>query len=150
MNTIISSLLLSLFFAVFLLIQIWIRKKFDFNLIKKGKTIEISSRTVIILFAIVAVIVAGISYFAMAWSGPEFLQIFYIVLFAVSLGIGVFFIFPAKSLWHRLFIGLGVALLLLWLVLVFPNAWLQNIYMAAALLWVAPFIFWLYLHMISG
>ena len=142
MNTTIFSLLLSSFFSVFLFVQIYLRNRFDFDLIKVGRTIALPSKTAVSLFVAVGAIGAGIAYFAMIASGPVFLQIFYIALFAISFWIGIFFVVPAKSAWHRLCVGFGIATLLLWLVLVFQNTLFDNTYMVSSLLWVAPFIFW--------
>lgn len=139
---ILPSFFLSLFFSVFLFLEIWTFRRFNFDVLRVGREVSVSRQAMILASLGMAVICMVFSYLALTVAGPEFLQTFYIALFSVSFLVLVFFLLPVVSrLRYRALAALLISFLALWLVLEFPGEFLQNLFMAAALLWVGPFIF---------
>ena len=81
---------------------------------------------------------AGFAYFYIYLSGPQLLQLFYIVIFTLAWVIGLFFLLPVHRLSLRLALSCFISLGLLAGVEFFSNGIWQNLFMALSLVWAGP------------
>ncbi len=129
-----NSLILSLFFFVFLCAEVFL-PAFNFFNQKSRKLNQIPA--LYALFGIVLTIILSviITSLILASNNLHILQLLYFIIFGLSLVLCPFLI-TAK---YRL-VGLSVSIALLIALFFWPLQSLQNIVMATALLWVGPFI----------
>jgi len=136
-----DSLLLSVFFGLFLIVEILLFPVFDFSFMSRGKILTISKKMTVAILAAAIFLSVSISSIVISKSSPELLQIFYIVLFVISLTMTLFFLLNLKRTYIRLLLSLSVSICLLYLLSVYPTSLTQNLFMSASILWVGIVVF---------
>lgn len=138
-----NSFLLSLFFLGALILELFYFKyiHLDFTFLKKGRELSLSRRNIILMMA------AGFAVFY--WAGYQMitganvfsLQLFYGLIYACSSIITLFLVLPGEKPGLKLVWSTIISVLLLIAIYKIPIQLGQNIYMAVAMLWVAPIVF---------
>ena len=101
----------------------------------------ISKKMTVAILAAAIFLSVSISSIVISKSSPELLQIFYIVLFVISLTMTLFFLLNLKRTYIRLLLSLSVSICLLYLLSVYPTSLTQNLFMSASILWVGIVVF---------
>lgn len=138
-----ESLLLSIFFFGALVAELLYFKyaRLDFAFLKKGRQLSLSRRNIILIMAAGFVVFCWLGYQMITGANVFGLQLFYGLIYACSLIITLFLVLPGKKPWLRLAESVIISVLLLTVIYKIPVQLGQNIYMAAAVLWVAPIVF---------
>ncbi len=137
----IDSFFLSLFFGVCLAVEVWLYPHLDLSFLQRGRAVTVSKRVVVFAAAVIAAIALIVSLLILHRGSPYLLQLFYIIFFTFSAALFIVFVVRVHPLLPRFIMGILVACILLVGTLIFPYSLLQNIFMAASILWVGPIVF---------
>lgn len=138
-----DSLVLSIFFLCTLVAEIFYFKyaRLDFAFLRRGEELRLNKNGIILFTLIVFAIFYWIGYQIIIGANILGLQLFYESIYFCSLTITLFLIFGGEKPKLKLALAVVLSALLSAIVYKTPFQLGQNIYMALALLWVAPVVF---------
>jgi hypothetical protein len=133
-----SALLLTSFFFIFILIQIYSFKLYNFHFLRKGRDVHMSSKSVAAISALVVALFLYVTIFVLTRGVDSLITYFYTFLFIICIFFTTFFLLPVQRVALRTLLSLTVASLLVSITVLLQLPILNNILIAASLLWVSP------------
>jgi hypothetical protein len=134
-----DSFLLSLFAFIFFLLSIWYFEKIDFTFLQKGKPLKLSVASLGLIFFMVIAVVGFITWFLVSKGAQNSLKNFYIVIYTLGFLLTWLLVLPKRKFW--IILPILITGIFLTGILKYRSQLLQNIYMAASILWVGASVF---------
>ncbi|MBU1890196.1 hypothetical protein KJ782_01755 [Patescibacteria group bacterium] len=133
-----NTILLATFLLIFNIISILIFKKYSFSFSHAKTSDKLKNPVTIIILTAVGASLAIFAWWMFRFASAEHYNLFIALIFTFSWITNLFYLFRFENSLTRLVVSFILTDILLLLVMAFPNQLLQNIYMAASLLWVGP------------
>jgi hypothetical protein len=129
---------LSFFAFIFFLLSIYLYGRADFQFLEKGKQFKLSRLSLTLIVVLIILVVAMVTNFLLNQASETTLQYFYILIFSISFFLSCFLFLPKTRFWFLF--DFIITLLFLGVILKYHFPILENVFLAASYLWVAPVV----------
>jgi len=133
--------ILTLFFFCFLILQILILEKinFDIDFLKRGEKISTGLSVIIVLLC--AILALGLSILYLKASSMDRFLYFFSFLFLSNTFITIFLLLKTENVFRKFIFSALISSILLSITLFYQQSVLKNIITAGCLLWISPLFF---------
>ncbi len=133
-----ASLLLSLFYGIFIGTSFWFTRRKNFDFIDQRHGPAVSGKMTVVAIVVSILIFGGLTWNIIFGKSLGNLQNLYIGLYVAGLTVTCMLLLPSQKLGERILYSLIVAIGMVTLGWFIHSSVIQSITMAAALLWVGP------------